>query len=65
MKTIFYAGPDFKRRTLKDVDNVDVAPTIAKLLDIKPPKTPKAEKFRPATTTGTNHEDALLDLQSL
>ena len=32
MKAIFYAaGPDFKRRTLKEVDNVDVAPTIAEV----------------------------------
>ena len=38
MKAIFYAaGPDFKRRTLKEVDGVDVAPTIAEVLGIKPP----------------------------
>ena len=47
MKAIFYAaGPDFKRRTLKDVDNVDVAPTIAELLDIKPPKDSQGRKIQ-------------------
>jgi hypothetical protein len=29
MRAIFYAaGPDFKRRTLKEVDNIDLAPTL-------------------------------------
>jgi predicted AlkP superfamily pyrophosphatase or phosphodiesterase len=37
MKAIFYAaGPNFKRRTLKDVDNVDIAPTVAELPGIDP-----------------------------
>jgi hypothetical protein len=35
MKAIFYgAGPDFDRRRLKDIDAVDVAPTVAELLGI-------------------------------
>jgi predicted AlkP superfamily pyrophosphatase or phosphodiesterase len=47
MKAIFYAaGPDFKRRTLKDVDNVDIAPTVAELLGIKPPKDSQGKKIR-------------------
>jgi predicted AlkP superfamily phosphohydrolase/phosphomutase len=47
MKAIFYAaGPDFKRRTLKDVANVDVAPTIAELLDIKPPRDSQGRKIQ-------------------
>jgi predicted AlkP superfamily pyrophosphatase or phosphodiesterase len=47
MKAIFYAaGPDFKRRTLKEVDNVDIAPTIAELLDIKPPKDSQGRKIQ-------------------
>ena len=47
MKAIFYAaGPDFKRRTLKEVDNVDVAPTIAELLDIKPPRDSQGRKIQ-------------------
>ena len=45
MKAIFYAaGPDFKRMSLKDVDNVDVAPTVADLLGIKPPRDAQGEK---------------------
>ena len=47
MKAIFYAaGPDFKRRTLKEVDNVDIAPTIAELLDIKPPRDSQGRKIQ-------------------
>jgi predicted AlkP superfamily phosphohydrolase/phosphomutase len=39
MKAIFYAaGPDFKRSSLKEVDAVDIAPTVAQLLDIEPPQ---------------------------
>src|SRR5262245_5977368 len=39
MKAIFYAaGPNFKRKSLKAVNNVDIAPTIAELLDIDPPE---------------------------
>ena len=39
MKAIFYAaGPDFSHRSLKAVNNVDIAPTIAELLDIVPPE---------------------------
>ena len=46
MKAIFYAaGPDFKRRNLKEVDNVDVAPTVADLLDIKPPRDAQGKKI--------------------
>ena len=38
MKAIFYAaGPDFKERRLSNVDNIDVALTIADALGIKPP----------------------------
>jgi predicted AlkP superfamily phosphohydrolase/phosphomutase len=47
MKAIFYAaGPDFKRRTLKDVDNVDIAPTVAELLGMNPPKDSQGKKIR-------------------
>ena len=47
MKAIFYAaGPDFTRRTLKEVDNVDVAPTVAELLGINPPKDSQGKKIR-------------------
>ena len=46
MKAIFYAaGPNFKQRTLKEVDNVDVAPTVAELLDIKPPMDAQGKKL--------------------
>jgi hypothetical protein len=46
MKAIFYAaGPDFKRRSLKEVNNVDVAPTIAELLGIDPPADAQGEKI--------------------
>jgi predicted AlkP superfamily pyrophosphatase or phosphodiesterase len=39
MKAIFYpAGPDFKRRTLKTINNVYIAPTVAELLGIKSAK---------------------------
>ena len=47
MKAIFYAaGPDFKRRTLKDVDNVDIAPTVAELLGIDPPRDSQGKTIR-------------------
>jgi predicted AlkP superfamily pyrophosphatase or phosphodiesterase len=47
MKAIFYAaGPNFKRRTLKDIDNVDIAPTVAELLGINPPKDSQGKKIR-------------------
>jgi arylsulfatase A-like enzyme len=46
MKAIFYAaGPNFKRKTLKEVDNLDVAPTIAELLDIEPPRDAQGKKL--------------------
>jgi predicted AlkP superfamily pyrophosphatase or phosphodiesterase len=46
MKAIFYAaGPDFKRRTLKDIDNIDIAPTVADLLGIKPPRDSQGRKI--------------------
>jgi predicted AlkP superfamily pyrophosphatase or phosphodiesterase len=39
MKAIFYAaGPDFKHRSLREVGAVDIAPTVAQLLDIDPPE---------------------------
>jgi len=39
MKAIFYAaGPDFKHRSLKEVDNVDIAATVTGLLGIDRPK---------------------------
>jgi predicted AlkP superfamily pyrophosphatase or phosphodiesterase len=47
MKAIFYAiGPDFRRRTLDEVDNIDIAPTIADLLDIKAPRDAQGRKLR-------------------
>ena len=47
MKAIFFAaGPNFKRRTLKDVDNIDIAPTVAELLGIDPPKDSQGKKIR-------------------
>jgi arylsulfatase A-like enzyme len=47
MKAIFYAaGPNFKRRTLKNVDNVDIAPTVAELLGIDPPKDSQGKRIR-------------------
>ena len=46
MKAIFYAaGPNFKRKSLKDIDNVDVAPTVAEILGIDPPKDSQGKKF--------------------
>jgi predicted AlkP superfamily pyrophosphatase or phosphodiesterase len=46
MKAIFYAaGPDFKRRSLKEVNNVDIAPTIAELLGIDPPADAQGKKI--------------------
>jgi predicted AlkP superfamily phosphohydrolase/phosphomutase len=54
MKAIFYAaGPDFKRMSLKDVDNVDVAPTVADLLGIKPPRDAQGKKI--STHDGHGH----------
>jgi arylsulfatase A-like enzyme len=47
MKAIFYAaGPNFKRRTLKDIDNIDIAPTVAELLGINPPQDSQGKKIR-------------------
>jgi arylsulfatase A-like enzyme len=46
MKAIFYAaGPDFKRETIKAVENIDIAPTVADLLGIKPPKQAQGRKI--------------------
>jgi predicted AlkP superfamily phosphohydrolase/phosphomutase len=46
MKAIFYAaGPDFKSRHLKEVDAVDIAPTVAELLGIDPPKDTQGKKI--------------------
>jgi predicted AlkP superfamily pyrophosphatase or phosphodiesterase len=46
MKAIFYAaGPNFKSKTLKEVNNVDVAPTVAELLDIDPPMDAQGKKI--------------------
>lgn len=53
MKAIFYgAGPDFERRRLKDVDAIDVAPTVAELLGIKPPRDAQGKKI----ATGSDHK---------
>lgn len=53
MKAIFYgAGPDFDRRRLKDIDAVDVAPTVAELLGIKPPRDAQGKKL----ATGSDHK---------
>jgi hypothetical protein len=47
MKTLFSAtGPDFERRSLKEVDNVDIAPTVAELLGINPPQDSHGKKSR-------------------
>jgi len=47
MKAIFYvAGPDFKERNLRNVDNIDVAPTIADALGIKPPLDAQGKKIK-------------------
>ena len=47
MKAIFYAaGPDFKERRLSNVDNIDVAPTIADALGIKPPLDAQGKKIK-------------------
>ena len=46
MKAIFYAaGPDFKRETIKAVENIDVAPTVANLLGISPPEQAQGRKI--------------------
>ena len=46
MKAIFYAaGPDFKRKTVKEVENIDVAPTIAGILGITPPEDAQGRKI--------------------
>ena len=38
MKAIFYgAGPSFKLKTVREVNNVDVAPTVAELIGMEPP----------------------------
>lgn len=47
MKAIFYAaGPDFKRKNLENINNVDVAPTVAEILGIDPPKDSQGKKIR-------------------
>jgi len=47
MKAIFYAsGPDFRERRLNEVNNIDVAPTVADLLGIKPPTDAQGKKIR-------------------
>ncbi len=46
MKAIYYAaGPDIKKRTLLNVDNIDVAPTVAHLLGIKAPTDAQGKKL--------------------
>ena len=46
MKAIYYAaGPDIKKRTLLNVDNIDVAPTVAHLLGIKAPSDAQGKKL--------------------
>jgi predicted AlkP superfamily pyrophosphatase or phosphodiesterase len=46
MKAIFYAaGPDFKHRSLREVGAVDIAPTVAQLLDIDPPEDAQGKKI--------------------
>jgi predicted AlkP superfamily phosphohydrolase/phosphomutase len=53
MKAIFYAaGPDFRRKTLKEVEAVDVAPTVAELLDIKPPRDSQGKKIQTRDSDG-------------
>lgn len=37
--SFFAAGPDFNRKTLKRVRNIDIAPTIARLLNVEPAST--------------------------
>jgi predicted AlkP superfamily pyrophosphatase or phosphodiesterase len=37
--TFIAAGPDIRRGTVKRVSNIDVAPTIMRLLGVKPAKT--------------------------
>jgi hypothetical protein len=56
MKAIFYgAGPDFDRRRLKDIDAVDVAPTVAELLGIQPPRDGRGRRLvTPTTATSTD-----------
>jgi predicted AlkP superfamily phosphohydrolase/phosphomutase len=47
MKAIFYAaGPSFKRRTLKNIDNIDIAPTVAEFLGMNPPKDSQGKTIR-------------------
>ncbi len=47
MKAIFYAaGPNFKRKSLENINNVDVAPTVAEILGIDPPKDSQGKKIR-------------------
>ena len=48
MKAIFYAaGPYFQRKTIKEVENIDVAPTIAEVLGIIRRRTRKEERLTP------------------
>ena len=49
MKAIFYAaGPYFQRKTIKEMENIDVAPTIAEVLGINPPQDAQRRKVTPA-----------------
>jgi predicted AlkP superfamily pyrophosphatase or phosphodiesterase len=53
MKAIFYAaGPDFKPSSLKEVDAVDIAPTVAELLEIQPPQDAQGKNI----LTGNRHQ---------
>jgi arylsulfatase A-like enzyme len=48
MKAIFYAaGPYFQRKTIKEVENIDVAPTITEVLGISPPQDAQGRKIDP------------------
>jgi predicted AlkP superfamily phosphohydrolase/phosphomutase len=50
MKAIFYgAGPSFKSKTVKEVNNVDVAPTVAELIGIEPPTDAQGKTINSAT----------------
>ena len=50
MKAIFYAaGPDFKAKKLKEIDNIDVAPTVADLLGIEPPADAQGKTLNSST----------------
>lgn len=50
MKAIFYAaGPSFKSKRLKEINNVDIAPTVADLLGIHPPADAQGKKLNSST----------------